>query len=136
MYYYYCVSLFGVRPWWKRHLTKLQISQFAMGGPCASLYIYYHFFGPGCTETITVWSRISLFPLALARPCRLRLPTAASRSLNHTHCVLRCLARYLAQVVATGAFDISLILLFASFYRSAYGARKGGSSRKEKDKER
>jgi hypothetical protein len=26
MYYYYCVSLFGVRPWWKRHLTKLQVS--------------------------------------------------------------------------------------------------------------
>lgn len=76
MYYYYCVSLFGVKPWWKRYLTKLQIIQFVVGGPCATLYTYYHFFGPGCTEMTTV--------------------------------------------VATGAFDISLILLFAQFYRSAY----------------
>ena len=44
-YYYYCVSLFGVKLWWKKHLTKLQISQFAMGAPCASLYLYYHILG-------------------------------------------------------------------------------------------
>ena len=47
-------SLFGVRPWWKRHLTKLQITQFAVGAPCAVLYLYFHLLGPGCTETFTV----------------------------------------------------------------------------------
>ena len=52
MYYYYAgVSLFpGWRPWWKRHLTKLQIAQFAVGGPCAALYIYYHFAGGGAAD--------------------------------------------------------------------------------------
>ena len=58
-YYYYCVSLFGVKPWWKKHLTKLQISQFAMGAPCASLYLHYHLLGNqprppwfGCQDAI------------------------------------------------------------------------------------
>ena len=58
-YYYYCVSLLGVKPWWKKHLTKLQISQFAMGAPCASLYLYYHLLGNqprppwfGCQDAI------------------------------------------------------------------------------------
>ena len=58
-YYYYCVSLFGVKLWWKKHLTKLQISQFAMGAPCASLYLHYHLLGNqprppwlGCQDAI------------------------------------------------------------------------------------
>ena len=28
MYYYYFVSTFGIRPWWRKYLTKLQLIQF------------------------------------------------------------------------------------------------------------
>ena len=33
MYGYYALASIGVRPWWKRHLTAVQITQFAVDVP-------------------------------------------------------------------------------------------------------
>jgi len=43
MYYYYTVSCFGHNPWWKKHLTALQIYQFVTGVVYTYFYIYYYF---------------------------------------------------------------------------------------------
>jgi hypothetical protein len=31
MYYYYLLVIFGYKPWWKMHLTDLQLVQFVLG---------------------------------------------------------------------------------------------------------
>jgi len=48
MYYYYAVATIGVHPWWKKHLTALQIYQFVSGVVYTSIYFYYYF------QTITL----------------------------------------------------------------------------------
>jgi len=42
MYFYYTVSTFGYSPWWKKHLTALQISQFVTGVIYTWTYFYYY----------------------------------------------------------------------------------------------
>jgi len=43
MYYYYTVSTIGIHPWWKKHLTGLQIYQFVSGVVYTAVYFYYYF---------------------------------------------------------------------------------------------
>jgi len=42
MYYYYSVSTLGYSPWWKKHLTALQIYQFVSGVAYTGIYFYYY----------------------------------------------------------------------------------------------
>jgi len=48
MYYYYLLTCFGVRVWWKKHLTTLQIVQFVLDLAfvyiCAYSYFAYTYF--------------------------------------------------------------------------------------------
>jgi fatty acid elongase 3 len=55
MYYYYAVSALGIKPWWRRYLTKLQISQFVIDlTACGYAYGYYVVYGWGsCYGTVT-----------------------------------------------------------------------------------
>jgi fatty acid elongase 3 len=55
MYYYYAVSALGIKPWWRRYLTKLQISQFVIDlAACGYAYSYYVVHGPdSCHGTVT-----------------------------------------------------------------------------------
>jgi len=41
MYYYYAVTLMGVKVWWKKYLTKLQITQFC--GNVAGLWVWLYY---------------------------------------------------------------------------------------------
>jgi len=76
MYYYYSVSTLGYNPWWKKHLTGLQIYQFVSGVLYTAIYFYYYFqnfqvtfqkdsllptvhFNQGCTGEL--WSIMSMF---------------------------------------------------------------------------
>jgi len=43
MYYYYSVATLGYSPWWRKHLTVLQIYQFVSGVVYTSIYFYYYF---------------------------------------------------------------------------------------------
>lgn len=45
MYYYYFVSSLGYNPWWKKHLTGLQIFQFMNGLFYTWIFFYYYFSG-------------------------------------------------------------------------------------------
>jgi len=42
MYYYYTISTFGYNPWWKKHLTALQIFQFVNGFVYTLTFFYYY----------------------------------------------------------------------------------------------
>jgi len=42
MYYYYSVSTLGYSPWWKKHLTTLQIYQFVSGVAYTGIFFYYY----------------------------------------------------------------------------------------------
>jgi fatty acid elongase 3 len=42
MYFYYTIATFGYSPWWKKHLTALQIYQFVSGVCYTSVYFYYY----------------------------------------------------------------------------------------------
>lgn len=55
MYYYYAVSALGIKPWWRRYLTKMQISQFVIDlAACGYAYGYYVRHGAGsCHGTVT-----------------------------------------------------------------------------------
>jgi len=72
MYYYYSVSTIGYSPWWKKHLTALQIYQFVSGVLYTGIYFYYYFqdiqfslnplnvsFKPGCTGEL--WAVVFMF---------------------------------------------------------------------------
>jgi len=72
MYYYYSVSTIGYSPWWKKHLTGLQIYQFVSGVLYTGIYFYYYFkelsftlrpfnfsFQPGCTGDL--WAVVFMF---------------------------------------------------------------------------
>jgi len=74
MYYYYAVSTIGYSPWWKKHLTALQIYQFVSGVLYTGIYFYYYFkdirivldgykisfdFSQGCTGEL--WAVILMF---------------------------------------------------------------------------
>jgi len=71
MYYYYLLTCFGVRVWWKKHLTTLQIIQFVLDLAfvyvCAYSYFAYTY-APGLpnygscagSETAALFGVISL----------------------------------------------------------------------------
>jgi len=42
MYYYYSVATLGYSPWWRKHLTALQIYQFVSGVVYTSVFFYYY----------------------------------------------------------------------------------------------
>lgn len=43
MYYYYYLTGMGIRPWWKKYVTSLQILQFVTSFIATSIWAYYHF---------------------------------------------------------------------------------------------
>lgn len=49
MYSYYMVCAVGIRPWWKRLVTKCQIIQFVFSFGVSVVMVYYHFTGLGCS---------------------------------------------------------------------------------------
>ncbi|KAK4536391.1 hypothetical protein CDCA_CDCA08G2416 [Cyanidium caldarium] len=55
MYYYYGVAVMGIKPWWRKHLTKLQIAQFVIDlVACSYAYGVHTVYGFGaCHGTPT-----------------------------------------------------------------------------------
>lgn len=43
MYFYYAAATVGYQPWWRKHLTSLQIYQFVSGVLYTGIYFYYYF---------------------------------------------------------------------------------------------
>ncbi|KAF8553869.1 hypothetical protein OG21DRAFT_1413533 [Imleria badia] len=43
MYYYYCATAGGAKPWWKKHLTTMQIIQFIIMSWVLDFGVYQHF---------------------------------------------------------------------------------------------
>lgn len=51
MYYYYAMSALGIRVWWKKYLTTLQISQFVIDVVVIG-YAYYSFILSGFDQNV------------------------------------------------------------------------------------
>lgn len=68
MYYYYSVSTLGINPWWKKHLTGLQIYQFVSGVLYTGIYFYYYFkdlkidFNTSSSSLSSSWPFMSKLP--------------------------------------------------------------------------
>lgn len=50
MYYYYTLTCFNIRPWWKKYITRTQLIQFCVGLPSTIPY----FFLPACSTESTI----------------------------------------------------------------------------------
>jgi len=55
MYYYYAISTLGMTVWWKKYITKMQISQFVIDLAGNSTWLIYYFRGDTCSCTINDW---------------------------------------------------------------------------------
>jgi len=126
MYYYYAVSTIGYSPWWKKHLTGLQIYQFVSGVFYTAIYFYYYFkdltISLSFTNSSTInysddtningESSVKLFPLSV--------------SFNRG-----CTGEFWA-VTFMFAVNCSFLFLFSKFYVEQYLVR---SKQKREKKE-
>lgn len=51
MYYYYALATVGVRSWWKKYLTALQITQFVIDVVVCYTASFYFFYSNSCNGT-------------------------------------------------------------------------------------
>eukprot|EP01084_Bolivina_argentea_P045142 83091_1 len=93
MYYYYFVSTFGIRVWWKRHLTKLQLIQFFT----VFTFIFYWF--SQCLKIENDW-----------------------RNYNYMVGDIYCSGNYTRPwvIVISQIVNITFLALFGNFYYQAY----------------
>jgi len=115
MYYYYAVSTIGINPWWKKHLTGLQIYQFVSGVFYTAIYFYYYFkdlsitFG---TEAINNLNNENLTSVSLNKP----FPIALSFNRG-------CTGEFWA-VTFMFAVNCSFLFLFSKFYMQSYTQKR------------
>eukprot|EP01083_Nonionella_stella_P066474 175062_1 len=97
MYYYYFVSTFGVRVWWKRHLTKLQIIQFIL------MHLLMFYWCSQCFEVKDNW-----------------------RHYDFLYGDVRCSSNYTKPwvILVTQVVILSFLVLFAHFYYQQYTFKK------------
>jgi len=55
MYYYYGMSALGINLWWKKYITKLQISQFVIDVVAMNSGAYYFLNGIPCSSSVGAW---------------------------------------------------------------------------------
>jgi len=55
MYYYYGMSALGYDIWWKKYITKLQITQFVVDLSANSVGFYFYYSGYNCSGVIESW---------------------------------------------------------------------------------
>jgi len=94
MYTYFVLCDLGIRPWWKKYLTGLQIYQFVSGVLYTSIYFYYYL-------QDLKWNLIESFPYV------------------NIHFKQGCVGDLWA-VIFMFAVNISFLLLFSQFYVQNY----------------
>eukprot|EP01104_Vermistella_antarctica_P018735 TRINITY_DN7058_c0_g1_i1.p1 TRINITY_DN7058_c0_g1~~TRINITY_DN7058_c0_g1_i1.p1 ORF type:complete len:296 (+),score=45.58 TRINITY_DN7058_c0_g1_i1:58-945(+) len=55
MYYYFAMSAIGVRIWWRKYLTSLQILQFILDFLTSLPFLFFWKFGPACRGLMSCW---------------------------------------------------------------------------------